>query len=71
MTIYKARFCKYVFDHNKVHSYPFVLNKKVIFFQTKDNRILLFLVEHYTIKTDIIKYYSLLKSFALKLCDEK
>ena len=28
----------------------------------KDTRILLFLVEHYTIKTDIIRYYSLQNS---------
>ena len=35
----------------------FFLNKKLIYFQIKDARILIFRVEHYTIKTDIIRYY--------------
>ena len=35
------------------------LNKKLIFFSTKDTRILSFLVEHYTVKIDIITYYSI------------
>ena len=30
---------------------------KLIFFSTKDGKILLFLMEHYTIKTDIVRYY--------------
>ena len=33
-----------------------IRNKKFIFFTTQDNRILLFLMEHYTIKTDVIIY---------------
>ena len=33
--------------------------------------ILLFLVEHYKIKTDIIKYYLFLKSTELKLWSQK
>ena len=39
---------------------------KLIYFKSKDTRILLFLVEQYTIKTDIIMYYLLLNSTTLK-----
>ena len=31
--------------------------KKLIFFKTKDTRMLLFLAEHYTIKMDINRYH--------------
>ena len=34
-----------------------LLNKYSIFFWNKNSKILLFLVKHYTIKTDIIGYY--------------
>ena len=51
------------------HVYTIFFYKEVIFFSAKDNGILLFLVEKYTIKTDIIIHYcSLPNSTALKLC---
>ena len=44
---------------------------KIFFFLHKYTKVLLFLVEHYTIKIDIIKYYLLPMSTTLKLCSQK
>ena len=41
--------------------------KKLIFFENKDTKIFSFLVEHYTIKTDIISSCLLLTSAAFKI----
>ena len=38
-----------------------ISHKKIIFFWTKDSRILLFLLEHYTVESDIIYYQILLE----------
>ena len=46
-------------------------NKKLIFFWSKDTGILLFLVESYKIKMDIIKYYLSPNPTALTLCNQK
>ena len=47
------------------------MSYKLIFFLTKDNKILLFIVKHYAIKTDIIRYYLFLNSAELKFCNQK
>ena len=52
----------YIYSHQYAQS---ILKKMLILFQTKDTKIL-FLVEYYTVKTDIIGLYSLLNSLALK-----
>ena len=44
-----------------------IFSKKLIFFWIKDTRILLFLVEHYTIQTDIIGYHLLPNSMSFYL----
>ena len=41
-----------------------------IFFETKNTRILIFLVEQYTTKTDIIRYYLLPNSIILNICNQ-
>ena len=41
---------------------------KIFFFS--EPKILLFLMNHYTIKTDIIRYYLLSNSTVLKLCSD-
>ena len=46
---------------------PTNFSKMFFFLLTEDIRILLFPVEHYTIKTDIFRYYLLPNSTALKL----
>ena len=50
---------------NKLHPSTF-FKKKLIFSKTKETESLLFLVGHYAIKTDIICYYLLPNSVALK-----
>ena len=45
--------------------------KKLILFKTIDTRILSFHVESYTSKDNIIRYYLLLNSSALKLYNKK
>ena len=48
-----------------------VIHKKLIFYgNTKDTTILLILVEHYTTKTDIIRYNLSPNSTASKLCNQ-
>ena len=47
-----------------------LFSKKLIFFLTKDTRILSFLVRHYTMKMDIIGYYLLPKSTVIKICSQ-
>ena len=49
--------CMYVVQYRPLLSTP-LNNSKLIFLLTIETRILSFLVEHYTIKTDI-KYYSI------------
>ena len=50
-------------------SYHFFSEK--FFFKTKESRILLFLVEPYPVKTDIIRYHLVPNFTALKLWNEK
>ena len=51
--------------------YKQFLNKDLIFFKTKDNKNLLFQAEYHPFKTNIIWYYLLPNSTALKLCNQK
>ena len=44
---------------------------KIFSSKPKVSGILWFLVEHYKIKTDTIRYYSLTNSTALKFCNQK
>ena len=44
---------------------------KVIFILTKRNKMLFFLVDYYTTKTDIVRYYLLYNCIELKFCDQK
>ena len=61
----------YSIAHKKVNSNHFLsIDKILIFLSTKDTRILLFQVEHYTINMDIIRYYLLPNFMVLKLCDQ-
>ena len=48
-----------------------ITDNKMILFETKDMKILAFSVEHYTIKTDITRYYLQLKSNILKLYSQQ
>ena len=41
--------------------------KRLIFYRTKDTKILLFIMEHYTMKIDIIRYYLFPNSTGQKL----
>ena len=56
--------------HNKYTSH-YLFDEKLIFFKTKDSKILLFQVKHYTIKTYIIRYHLLTNSAELKHCNQK
>ena len=52
------------YDMNKCT--PIVFDIKCLYPYTKYTRILLFRGDHYTSKTDIVRYYVLLNSSALK-----
>ena len=55
---------------NKYTRTDFIL-QKLIFFKTKNKGVLIFLVEHYTIKPVIITYYLLQKSTVLNLYNQR
>ena len=80
MSLFCAILVIYIYTHRlaDIYKYHLWISKllrtffeKVNFLQTKDTRNLLFAVENYTIKMDIISGYFLTNSKGGKFCNQK